>query len=45
MFYSCSLLVYTFTDQVLELPQPPEDWCWPICSQHETNGSVRLRFV
>ena len=25
--------------------QPPEDWCWPICSQHEINGPVQLRFV
>ena len=22
--------------------QLPEDWCWPICSQHEINGPVRL---
>ena len=25
--------------------QPPEDWCWPICGQHEINGPVRIRFV
>jgi len=24
---------------------PPEDWCSPICGQHEINGPVRLRFV
>jgi len=22
-----------------------EDGCWPICGQHEINGSVRLRIV
>ena len=25
--------------------QPPEDWCWPIYGQHETDGPVRLRCV